>query len=553
METVREYASPENGWQAAASWQHVEGSAQVAESLIQPINLEAEAAAGIRKELQKHHGEHHAYGGHPGSSQPPGAAPQSSHVQNHSSTISSGTTNVRGSSSNSGSLGQQVPGAAQAQGAGGHGTHPSMTQHNFYHYGGAGSSAFTSSTEAAAHGYGQQASAAATAYGGSATSVGQQHHGSYSSHNTVHASGGGYNTTGGCLSSGIGQIGGATSSNLVGRNSGSYHGHQSSASQANGSYHGGPAASSASASGAGSAGGGHHHSSSRSSGNQSSGQHGGSSSSSGQAGIYQYVLDLRQQDRREAALYELSKRRENLQDLAPILWHSFGTIAALCQEIIGVYPQLSSHSLTATSSNRVCNSLALLQCLASDTETRPLFLRAQIPLLLYPFLNTHSQEKPYEYLRLTSLGVIGALVKVDDTDVAGFLLQTEIIPLCLRIMETGSELSKTVATFILQKLLLDETGLAYITQTAERFYQVATVLNKMVDDIRRARDPAARLLKHVVRCFLRLSDNERARDALRRCLPDALRSGTELQPLLESDATTKRWLQTLLQNLATVY
>ena len=44
------------------------------------------------------------------------------------------------------------------------------------------------------------------------------------------------------------------------------------------------------------------------------------------------------------------------------------------------------------------------------------------------------------HLRLTSLGVIGALVKVDDADVVNFLLQTEIIPLCLRIMETGSEL-----------------------------------------------------------------------------------------------------------------
>ena len=35
--------------------------------------------------------------------------------------------------------------------------------------------------------------------------------------------------------------------------------------------------------------------------------------------------------------------------------------------------------------------------------------------------------------------------QVDDPDVVNFLLQTEIIPLCLRIMETGSELSKTVS------------------------------------------------------------------------------------------------------------
>lgn len=37
---------------------------------------------------------------------------------------------------------------------------------------------------------------------------------------------------------------------------------------------------------------------------------------------------------------------------------------------------------------------------------------AHIPLYLYPFLNTTSKTRPFEYLRLTSLGVIGALVKV---------------------------------------------------------------------------------------------------------------------------------------------
>ena len=49
-------------------------------------------------------------------------------------------------------------------------------------------------------------------------------------------------------------------------------------------------------------------------------------------------------------------------------------------------------------------------------------------------------------------------VQVDDTEVINFLLSTEIIPLCLRTMEMGSELSKTVATFIVQKILLDNVG-----------------------------------------------------------------------------------------------
>lgn len=43
-------------------------------------------------------------------------------------------------------------------------------------------------------------------------------------------------------------------------------------------------------------------------------------------------------------------------------------------------------------------------------------------------------------------------------------------------MESGSELSKTVATFILQKILLDDSGLSYICQTYDRFSHVAIIL-----------------------------------------------------------------------------
>merc|ERR1712194_312744 len=174
------------------------------------------------------------------------------------------------------------------------------------------------------------------------------------------------------------------------------------------------------------------------------------------------------------------------------------------------------------------------------------FLSAQIPLYLYPFLNTQSKSRPFEYLRLTSLGVIGALVKVDDTEVISFLLSTEIIPLCLRIMETGSELSKTVATFIVQKILQDDMGLQYICATADRFYAVSTVLSNMVAQL--AESPSSRLLKHIIRCYLRLSDNLRAREALRQCLPEEFRN-TTFAGVLKEDQGTKMWLGKLLSNI----
>lgn len=177
--------------------------------------------------------------------------------------------------------------------------------------------------------------------------------------------------------------------------------------------------------------------------------------------IFYMVADLLDNEKREQSLLELSKRRERVPDLAIILWYSFGTIASLLNEIVSVYPLLSPPKLKVSirllkiltmlftfvrvafffffalifqsnQSDRVCNALALLQYVASHKNTRLLFLNAHIPLFLYPFLNTVTKSRPFESLRLTSLGVIGALVKVDgDTEVINFLLSTEIIPLCM--------------------------------------------------------------------------------------------------------------------------
>lgn len=67
-------------------------------------------------------------------------------------------------------------------------------------------------------------------------------------------------------------------------------------------------------------------------------------------------------------------------------------MTALLQEIISVYPLLNPSQLTAAASNRVCNALALLQCVASHNETRTLFL------------NGESHELPYTtFMRLILL------------------------------------------------------------------------------------------------------------------------------------------------------
>lgn len=98
----------------------------------------------------------------------------------------------------------------------------------------------------------------------------------------------------------------------------------------------------------------------------------------------------------------------------------------------------------------------------------------------------------------------------------------------------------------MQKILLDDVGLTYICATADRFFAVSTVLGNMVRSM--VESPSHRLLKHIIRCYLRLADNPRARDALRQCLPEELRDNT-FANTIKVDQAAIRWLQQLMRNV----
>lgn len=265
--------------------------------------------------------------------------------------------------------------------------------------------------------------------------------------------------------------------------------------------------------------------------------------------VYMWVTDLVYSNNSDDSLSMLGKKREQFKDLGVVLWNSYGVMPIILQEIVKVYPLLSPPQLPVNNSNRVSNALQLLQCIASHHETQIPFLNSHMLLYLYPFLNTTSSSRPYEYLRLTSLGVIGALVKNDSPQVVTFLLSTEIIPLCLRIIETTSGISKTLALYIVLRILQDDQGLIYVCQTYERFFAVNQVLTIVVNQlVQQPQDSSLRLLKHVVMCYRRLADDERAKHSLREILPEALRNGT-FTPLLREEQGTKKILNQLILSI----
>lgn len=247
------------------------------------------------------------------------------------------------------------------------------------------------------------------------------------------------------------------------------------------------------------------------------------------ATVEQLILLVHQPQFREQALSFLNKKRETDKELALTLWNSFKTISLLLGEVTSLYKSLSPEKLTPRDSTRVCNAIALLQCLASHPDTKMVFLNVRVPDYLYPFIQTKENDDP----------IVPKAVH--------YFLETEMFPMCLRCIELGDVLSQSVATLIVSKILMQEEGLYYCCTSMERFFAVMRVFTGVVE--RMGNVPSPRLLKNLIQCYLRLSEAPRACDSLGRCLPSEFRSPAFINALRD-DPVTMQKLQQLLYNVA---
>lgn len=94
--------------------------------------------------------------------------------------------------------------------------------------------------------------------------------------------------------------------------------------------------------------------------------------------------------------------------------------------------------------------------------------------------------------------------------------------------------------------MLDDAGLNHVCQTYERFFAVVNVLNSMTMQLVELK--SLRLLKHIIRCYLRLADNKKALEGLRQLLPTPLKRGA-FDDLIKEDPPTVKFYNDLLAEI----
>ncbi|XP_010510000.1 PREDICTED: cell differentiation protein RCD1 homolog [Camelina sativa] len=271
--------------------------------------------------------------------------------------------------------------------------------------------------------------------------------------------------------------------------------------------------------------------------------------------IFQWVYDLHKPNSFESdfALHNLAYHRNNFDFLPRLLWESHGTAYIMLQKIIEVYRHIVGHISLPFSPNlnplRVYDVLLLFQTMAYHQDTKGHFLKAKMPNYFYPLMDIGVADRPYERMRLGALGVIAHMLKASEDGAATrFLMDTSAVSHCVKPIEFGSTDSKTVAVFILHKIMSTDEGLQYCCVLADRFFVIDELLKKLLHQLSFMARPAPALFRLIVGCYSKLSKKSRVREGLRRYPPNLLFDGTFTRMIAEDEVTGNYWKQ-LVENM----
>ncbi|XP_074353037.1 uncharacterized protein LOC141692205 [Apium graveolens] len=221
------------------------------------------------------------------------------------------------------------------------------------------------------------------------------------------------------------------------------------------------------------------------------------------ASVEDLVVLLREPEHREKAISSLTqiKKQGRIQDLALHIWRSISTVFLLLSEVLSIYKSLTPEKLTMKDSSKVCDVLVLFE--VGDPSTK---------------VAVHC------------------------------LLESGLFPLCLKSIEYGNELSQSTASWIMSRIMMQEQGLQYCCEPANRLCAIMKVFNDVIEKMQD--EPSTTVLKNIIQCYVILSDDpSRGCLLLRSFIPPILTTAPYIEALRARPITLKN-LQDLFRKLS---
>ncbi|KAI5181501.1 CCR4-NOT transcription complex subunit 9 [Nematocida sp. AWRm80] len=212
----------------------------------------------------------------------------------------------------------------------------------------------------------------------------------------------------------------------------------------------------------------------------------------------------------------LYKHPENKLEIHQI----FGIYTIFLQEITGVYSHLNKPEIQSN----ICIVLEIMIEMCELKEFRDMSIQIQLPLFLYPILNTSETNIDIEKIKAMCMDYIRKLLEVEGGEVylIEFFKNTELVPLCLRNMELGNEESKLAAARVFYSILCVKEGLEYVCQTYDRFMATSIILNSVLVQMETIQ--SAVLLEIIIKTYRKLCDMPNAKVVFAKNRPHMLYS-----------------------------
>ena len=257
--------------------------------------------------------------------------------------------------------------------------------------------------------------------------------------------------------------------------------------------------------------------------------------------IIKYINELKDEEKRSKALSKLSEYYDKSKNLPIYLWYSQGTMAILLQEIISTYKHFSSTKLSSEKYSKIRNILLLLTSITSHEEIRHKFIESKMPIFLYPFLNSTSTAKQNEYIKLLTLTVITNLIIPQEPETISFFINTQIIPILLKIIDRGPLISKVPACLMIHLIVKADEGLKYICEDKMRYSAIILFMRHM---LKNKHNP--KIIEQTLKTFLRLAENNDARIILKNTLLKEIKDKNFTKHLNESSKILNNCLLKIL-------
>ena len=211
---------------------------------------------------------------------------------------------------------------------------------------------------------------------------------------------------------------------------------------------------------------------------------------------------IRSEKDRAEAVPVLIQNRDNIPDLGIFLWFSPATATSLLSDVLNLYPQLISKKRNMHNENMAFNSLNLLQTIAEHPDSKLPFVRACIPTYLFPVLHLTIEHSELDYITGALMAIFTSIVKDQQSEIINYLINSGFLPICLKVLSLSNGIIQTAAAFVLSKILADDIGLRYATETIDKSASIIRILNRILEQLGTNFSP--RLSKNIVESYKRL-------------------------------------------------